>query len=83
MFFGQHAGIGEGIAYQPVSILRACALVLNLLIGILRYEGKAKITFQELGFFQITCIVLISYLSSLVHFTMPVCTDFEIFAGEF
>jgi len=42
MFFGQHAGIGEGIAYQPVSILRACALVLNLLIGILKYEGKAK-----------------------------------------
>ena len=32
----------EGIAYRPVSILRACALVLNLLIGILRYDGKAQ-----------------------------------------
>ena len=36
------AGIGEGIAYRPDSILRACVLVLNMLIGILRYDGKAK-----------------------------------------
>ena len=36
------AGIGEGIAYRRVSLLRACALVLNLLIGILRYDGKVK-----------------------------------------
>ena len=36
------AGIGEGIAYRPVSILKACALTLNLHIGILRYAGKVR-----------------------------------------
>ena len=34
------AGIGDGIAYRPVSI--PCALALNLHIGILRYEGKVR-----------------------------------------
>ena len=46
IFQNQHvllsAGIGEGIAYWPVSILGACALVLNLLIGILWYDGKVR-----------------------------------------
>ena len=48
MFFGPQVAIGEGIAYRPVSILKACALALNLLIGILRYEDKVRL--QELGF---------------------------------
>ena len=38
---------------------------------------------QDLGFFQIACIVFIPPLCSLVHFAMPVCTDLEVFVGEF
>jgi len=38
---------------------------------------------QELCFFQIACIVLISHLCSVVHLAMPVCTDLEAFVGEF
>ena len=84
MFFGQQVLVTAN-AYRPVSILRACALVLNLLIGILRYDGKAK--YGSGARFLLNNLYSLNFpfnlLCSLVHFAMPVCTDLEVFVADF
>ena len=67
------AGIGEGIAYQPCTILRACALVLNLLIGsIVRRDLAMQLRARSMR--QRACHL---YFRNSATYRL-VCADFEL-----
>ena len=67
-------GRGAGKLYLPVSIRSEWPLILSLVYGTLKYGCRVKYS-SLLKFSLITCMLLISLLSSSIRHTNSECTD--------